>query len=64
MTCLLKKIICSLEDGLNTNSDMAYSLKHKTMIFETQTRDVHIPPKKPLCQSRTYLMPNMTVQEY
>ena len=43
---------------------MAYSLKHKTMIFETQTRDVHIPPKKPLCQSRTYLMPNMTVQEY
>ena len=52
------------KDGLNTNSDMAYSLKHKTMIFEIQTRDIYIPPKKPLCQSRTYLMPNMTVQEY
>ena len=50
------------KDGLNTNSDLAYSLTHKTMVFEIQTRDIRIPPKKPLCQSRTYkiIMPNET----
>ena len=48
------------KDGLNTNSDMAFFLKHKTTIFEIQTRDICTPPKKPLCQSRTYIMPNET----
>ena len=36
------------KDGLNTDRDMAYSLKCKMTIFETQTRGIRTPLKRAL----------------
>ena len=41
-----------LEDGLNTDRDMAFSSNHETTIFNTQTGDICTPPKRALLMAQ------------